>query len=225
MRILLVEDTRDVGEAIAVRLRALGHAVDWEMDGEAGDALLAVQAYDLVILDVNLPGLDGFSILKRLRARRGPVPVLVLTARSEVDDRVGALDLGADDYLVKPFDFRELEARVRALLRRNSGHADNALILGNLRLDREARSASVAGEALDLTRREWTLIEILAARPGRIFPKGELLERVFALDEESSENAVEQIVARLRRKLAAAGAQAEIRTLRGLGYQVVGPEA
>jgi two-component system response regulator TctD len=221
VRILLVEDTRDVGEAIAARLRALGHAVDWEVDGAAGDALLAVQTYDLVILDVNLPGLDGFAILRRLRGRRGPVPVLVLTARSEVDDRVGALDLGADDYLVKPFDFRELEARVRALLRRGSGHADNALTLGNLRLDREARSACVAGEPLDLTRREWTLIEILAARPGRIFAKGELVERVFAFEEESSENAVEQIVARLRRKLNAAGAQAEIRTLRGLGYQVV----
>jgi two-component system, OmpR family, response regulator TctD len=114
-----------------------------------------------------------------------------------------------------------LEARVRALLRRGSGHADNALTLGNLRLDREARSACVAGEPLDLTRREWTLIEILAARPGRIFAKGELVERVFAFEEESSENAVEQIVARLRRKLNAAGAQAEIRTLRGLGYQVV----
>ncbi|MFE1602951.1 response regulator transcription factor [Methylobacterium sp. ID0610] len=224
MRILLVEDTQDVGEAIAARLRALGHAVDWERDGETGDGVLAVQTYDLVILDVNLPGLDGFTILKRLRARQGRTPVLVLTARSQVDDRVGALDLGADDYLVKPFDFRELEARVRALLRRHSGHADNAIACGNLVLDRAARSASVGGQPLDLTRREWTLIEILAARPGRIFGKAELLDRVSSFDDESSENAVEQIVARLRRKLAQAGARPEIRTLRGLGYQVVCPE-
>ncbi|ACA14645.1 two component transcriptional regulator, winged helix family [Methylobacterium sp. 4-46] len=224
MRILLVEDTRDLGEAIATRLRALGHAVDWERDGADGDAALQVQAYDLVILDVNLPGLDGFSVLRRLRARRGRSPVLVLTARSEVDDRVGALDLGADDYLVKPFDFRELEARVRALLRRHSGHADNAIAVGNLVLDRAARSARVAGQPLDLTRREWTLMEILAARPGRIFGKAELLERVTSFEEDASENAVEQIVARLRRKLAQAGAEPEIRTLRGLGYQVVWPQ-
>lgn len=224
MRILLVEDTQDVGEAIVARLRTLGHAVDWERDGAMGDAVLEVQPYDLVILDVNLPGLDGFAILKRMRARRGRTPVLVLTARSEVDDRVGALDLGADDYLVKPFDFRELEARVRALLRRHSGHADNAIACGNLSLDRAARSASVGGQPLDLTRREWTLIEILAARPGRIFGKTELLDRLSTFEEEPSENALEQIVARLRRKLAQAGAEPEIRTLRGLGYQVVCPE-
>ncbi|MGY2050258.1 response regulator transcription factor [Methylobacterium sp. JK268] len=225
MRILVVEDTRDVGDAIATRLRGLGHAVDWERDGTEADAILEVQAYDLVLLDVNLPGLDGFAILRRLRARRARTPVLVLTARSEVDDRVGALDLGADDYLVKPFDFRELEARVRALLRRQAGHADNAIALGNLVLDREARSASVGGLPLDLTRREWTLIEILAGRPGRIFGKGELLERVTGFEEEASENAVEQIVARLRRKLTQSGAEPEIRTLRGLGYQVVWPPA
>ncbi len=149
------------------------------------------------------------------------MPVLVLTARSEVDDRVGALDLGADDYLVKPFDFRELEARVRALLRRNSGHADNALTLGQpaprpggAQAQRGGRGPGPDAPGMDPDRDP-------GGAAGRIFAKGELLERVFAFEEESSENAVEQIVARLRRKLTAAGAQAEIRTLRGLGYQVV----
>src|SRR3712207_146554 len=127
MRILLVEDTLDVGEAIVARFERIGHTVDWEKDGSIADEVLQVQGYDLIILDVMLPGLDGFSILKRLRQRRSRTPVLVLTARSEVDDCVGALDLGADDYLVKPFDYRELEARARALLRRNAGQPTNQL--------------------------------------------------------------------------------------------------
>ncbi len=124
MRILLVEDTKDVGEAIVARLARIGHAVDWELDGAAGMDVLSGTSYDLVILDVMLPGLDGFSILSRLRSRGCTTPVLVLTARSRVEDRVDALDIGADDYLVKPFDFRELEARVQALMRRNGGEGD-----------------------------------------------------------------------------------------------------
>ncbi len=130
MRILLVEDTLDVGEAIVARFERIGHTVDWEKDGSVADEVLEVQAYDLLILDVNLPVLDGFTILKRLRQRKTKTPVLVLTARSQVDDRVDALDLGADDYLVKPFDYRELEARARALLRRSAGESTNQLSAG-----------------------------------------------------------------------------------------------
>lgn len=219
MRILLVEDTIDVGEAISARLQRLGHTVDWEKKGDAADEVLAVQDYDLVILDVMLPKLDGFSILKRLRRRGSTAPVLVLTARSEVDDRVGALDLGADDYLVKPFDYRELEARVRALLRRNTGDSTNLLVCGGVTLDRGARSATINGSPVELTRRELTLLEILASRPGRIFGKTELIDQLFGFDDEATENAVEQVVARLRKKLAASGP--EIRTLRGLGYQII----
>jgi two-component system response regulator TctD len=221
MRILLVEDMADIGEAIVNRFEQMGHAVDWETDGQAASDLLTVQQYELVVLDVMLPGLDGLSILKEFRARGGTTPVLVLTARSAVDDRVGALDLGADDYLVKPFDYRELEARARALLRRNEGKATNLLVCGDVTIDRAARSVHLAGRPLDLTRRELTVLEILAARPGRVFSKDELMDQLFGFEQEPSPNAIEQYVARLRRKLA--GSTIEIRTLRGLGYQVVAP--
>jgi two-component system response regulator TctD len=219
MRILLVEDTLDVGEAIVARFERIGHTVDWEKDGSVADEVLEVQAYDLLILDVNLPALDGFTILKRLRQRKSKTPVLVLTARSQVDDRVDALDLGADDYLVKPFDFRELEARARALLRRSAGESTNQLVCGQVTIDRGSRAVRINGTPIELTRRELTLLEILAARPGRIFGKDELVDQLFGFDDEPSANAVEQYVARLRKKLAGSGA--EIRTLRGLGYQIV----
>jgi two-component system response regulator TctD len=221
MRILVVEDVADVGEAIVASLERIGHTVDWERDGGEADALLMAQGYDLVVLDVMLPGIDGFAILKRLRQRRNPTPVLVLTARSQVEDRVSALDLGADDYLVKPFDFRELEARVRALLRRKTGSATNLIEIGGITLDQASRNATLHGRPLDLTRRELTMLEILASRPGRVFGKDELIDQLFGFEDEPSENAIEQYIARLRRKIA--GASAEIRTLRGLGYQLVVP--
>jgi two-component system response regulator TctD len=219
MRILVVEDVADVGEAIVASLERIGHTVDWERNGGEADALLLAQAYDLVVLDVMLPELDGFAILKHLRQRKKATPVLVLTARSQIEDRVSALDLGADDYLVKPFDFRELEARVRALLRRKSGSATNLIEIGGIALDQASRNATLHGRPLDLTRRELTILEILAARPGRIFGKDELIDQLFGFEDEPSENAIEQYIARLRRKIA--GASAEIRTLRGLGYQLV----
>jgi two-component system, OmpR family, response regulator TctD len=219
MRILLVEDTVDVGEAIVARFERIGHTVDWEKDGQVADEVLEVQAYDLLILDVNLPALDGFSILKHLRQRKSKIPVLVLTARSQVDDRVDALDLGADDYLVKPFDYRELEARARALLRRSTGEPTNHLVCGKVTIDRRSRAVTIDGAPVDLTRRELTLLEILATRPGRIFGKDELVDQLFGFGDDPSSNAVEQYVARLRKKLAGSGT--EIRTLRGLGYQIV----
>ena len=219
MRVLVVEDIADVGEAIVASLERMGHRVDWERDGRSADELARVQTYDLLVLDVMLPHLDGFSILRRLRERKDRTPLLVLTARSQSEDRVSALDLGADDYLVKPFDFRELEARVRALLRRQTGSATNVVRCGLLTIDRAGRVAELDGRPLDLTRRELTLLEILATRPGRVFPKDELIDQLFGLDDEPSENAVEQHMARLRRKIAGAGV--EIRTLRGLGYQMV----
>ncbi|ONG47658.1 DNA-binding response regulator [Pseudoroseomonas deserti] len=221
MRILLVEDNADVGEAVQARLARLGHALDWERSGEAASARLDVQqGYGLVILDVMLGGaIDGMAILRRLRARGGATPVLMLTARSQVDDRVSALDLGADDYLTKPFDFRELEARVRALLRRGSGAAVNELRFGDISIDLEGQVASLNGQPLELTKRELALLELLLARPGRIVPKEQLMDRLFGLDEAASLNAVEQHVARLRKKLSLS--TTEIRTLRGLGYQIM----
>lgn len=219
MRILLVEDTRDVGEAIVERLVRIGHAVDWELDGEGGMDAALHTGYDLVILDVMLPGLDGFTILKRMRHCGSTTPVLVLTARSRVEDRVDALDIGADDYLVKPFDFRELEARVRALIRRNGGEATNVLRCGDISIDRLTRMVRVGDREVHLKRRELALLEILSSRPGRVFGKDELLDRMFGHDEAPGANAVELYIGRLRRKID--GAQAQIVTVRGFGYQMV----
>ena len=219
MRILVVEDTVDVGEAIVASLDRLGHAVDWQRTGPDAEAALRVQSYDLVVLDVMLPGKDGFAVLEGLRAAGIAAPVLVLTARSEIDDRVTALDRGADDYLVKPFDFRELEARVRALLRRPGGSALPRIELGDVALDQVSRSVSVGGRPVSLTRREIALLDILMSRPQKVFTKAELLDQLFGFDQDPGENAVELYVARLRRKLQPA--RMEIRTLRGLGYQAV----
>lgn len=221
MRILLVEDTQEIGLAVQKRFERIGYAVDWETDGRTASELIEVQPYDLVVLDVMLPNMDGFTVLKHLRRRGLRTPVLVLTARSAVDDRISALDLGADDYLVKPFDYRELEARARALLRRAAGMADNTIKAGPLVIDRAGRTAMIAGAPLDLTRRELTVLEILASRPGAFVAKEELLEQLFGFDRDPSTNAVEQFITRLRRKLAATSV--EIRTERGLGYQLVAP--
>jgi len=219
VRILLVEDTIDVGEAIVACFERMGHGVDWETDGTTAFELVEVQSYDLIILDVTLPGRDGFDILQRLRALRRDTPVLVVTARSQVDDRVGALDLGADDYLVKPFDFRELEARARALLRRRHGQSVNILACGDIVLDQATRSVKVADRPVDLTRREIAVLEVLMAQPQRVLAKEAILDQVFGFDESVHANAVELYIARLRRKLT--GARAEIRTLRGLGYRIL----
>ena len=220
MRILLVEDTDDVGEAITRRFDTIGHSVDWQVDGLAASEILDFTAYDLVILDVMLPGLDGFEILRRLRLQKNPVPVLVLTARSEIDDRVSALDLGADDYLVKPFDFRELEARARVLMRRRSGgEATNTITCGDVVLDRTNRNVRIGNREIQLKRREMSLLEILASRPGRVFSKQELLDHLFGFDEAPDQNAIELYVARLRKKLE--GATSQIVTVRGLGYKLV----
>jgi len=220
MRIFLAEDTLDVGEAICRRFQQAGHTVDWETDGAVAGEILSFTDYDLVILDVMLPGLDGFALLKAIRQRGDGVPVLVLTARSEIDDRVSALDLGADDYLVKPFDFRELEARARVLMRRRAGgEATNVIVCGDVTLDMTSRSVRVGRREVQLKRREMALLEILASRPGKVFTKEELLDRLFGFDEAGGPNAVELYVGRLRKKLE--GASARIVTLRGIGYQLV----
>jgi len=218
MRILLVEDTADVAEAIVAHLSRIGHTVDWQSKGNDA-ARLVTDPYDLIILDVMLPQQDGFSLLTRVREKGLSTPVLMLTACAEIEERVRALDLGADDYLIKPFDFRELEARIRVLLRRSGGEATNLLNCANLTIDRKSRTAVLDGRPLELTRREVTLLEIIAARPGRIFGKDELIDRLFSVDDTPNANTVEQYVGRLRKKLTGAGF--EIRTLRGLGYQLV----
>lgn len=221
MRILVIEDSVDVADAVCAHLEALGHSVDRDADGASAAAKVTGDHYDLLILDIMLPGLDGFELLRRVRAGGLRTQILMLTACAEIEERVRALDLGADDYLIKPFDFRELEARIRVLLRRVSGDSTNVLAYGNVTLDRKSRSARLNDVPLDLTRREVTLLEIIIARPGRIFGKDELIEKLFTLDDNPNANTVEQHMARLRKKLA--GADFEIRTLRGLGYQAVRP--
>ncbi|MBX8826664.1 response regulator transcription factor [Ochrobactrum sp. SFR4] len=219
MRILLVEDTTDVGEAISQRLQKTGHLIDWQTDGAAAAEILGFTEYDLVILDVMLPGMNGFEILKHIRKTGNMTPVLILTARSEVEDRVGALDIGADDYLVKPFDFRELEARIRVLLRRKNGGATNLITCGDLILDRQSRSVSVGTKEIQLKRREIAILELLLSRPGRLFSKGELMDHLYGFDEEVNSNAVELYISRLRKKIE--GARVRIITQRGIGYQMV----
>jgi two-component system response regulator TctD len=219
MRILVVEDTVDVGEAVAARLERMGHAVDWQKTGPDAEAALEVQAYDLVVLDVMLPGKDGIAVLHGMRTAGKTTPALMLTARSRIDDRVNALDFGADDYLTKPFDFREFEARVRALLRRSGGTAVSQLQLGDVAFDQASRSVLVAGRPCELTRRETALLEVFMLRPKKLFTKAELMEQLFGFDQEPGENAIELYVGRLRKKLGAC--RLEIRTLRGMGYQAV----
>jgi two-component system, OmpR family, response regulator TctD len=216
MRILIVEDTEDLAEAIARRLRKLGYAVDTAADGIEADQLLRAESYNLVVLDLMLPGLDGKAVLSKLRQRRASTPVLVLTARSDVQEKVGVLDYGADDYLVKPFDFRELEARCRALLRRPQGMPSSTVTFGNLTFDGAARRVTVAGRPVELGTREFRLLELLLGNLDRVLSKDKLIDQLFGLDEAVAPNAVELYVSRLRRKLE--GSAVRIRTLRGVGY-------
>ncbi len=219
MRILVIEDNRDVGEGIVASMEKLGHSVDWARDGETGDEWLVSNSYHLVLLDLMLPGVDGMTLLRRLRERRGDIPVLILSARAGIDDRIDTLDLGADDYLVKPFDFRELQARVRSLLRRHTGERSNELKRGRLVYDRTARLAKVDGRIIGLSRRELSLLEIFVARPTQVFSKVQLLDQLFGFDAEPTGNSIEVMIARLRRKLVGAGI--EITTQRGVGYRLV----
>jgi two-component system response regulator TctD len=218
MRILIVEDDLTLAEAISRRLLKQGHAADVALDGTKADNILRHQAFDLIILDLNLPGLGGEQVLSLLRQRSSTTPVLVLTARGQIEDRISLLDLGADDYLTKPFDFGELEARSRALLRRSQGQAQDRLSIGNTELDRHACVVTVDGELVELKQREFRLLEIFMAHTGRVLSKGELLDHLYNFDETPGPNAIELYVGRLRKKLPHSSVQ--IRTLRGLGYVV-----
>lgn len=220
MRILVVEDTARIAQAVSARLRGQGHAVDCLASGLEAQEVLQYQRYDLILLDLGLPDWDGKALLNWLRKRGDKVPVLVVTARSAVSDRIAALDLGADDYLIKPFDPEELEARIRALLRRVQGEAINETRLGRLALDRAARVVRVAERRLDLPQREFRVLEILLAGTGKVLAKEEIADQLFNFDEATGLNAVEVYVGRLRRRLAEAEAGIEIRTLRGLGYLI-----
>jgi two-component system OmpR family response regulator len=216
MRILVVEDDLILSDGLAGTLRGLGHAVDCVATGAEADSALGTEEYELVILDIELPKLDGFEVLRRLRRRKVATPVLVLTARDAVHDRIRGLDLGADDYLTKPFEMGELEARIRALGRRARGMAENRIDLGRLSVDLKGRRAYIDEAPVNVSAREFAVLEVLAARAGRVVSKDALMKSLYDWDEEVGPNAIEIYVHRLRRKLQDGGVA--IKTIRGLGY-------
>ena len=218
MRIAIVEDNESVAKGIAYRLEDRGHATDLLHDGAAADAFLRDDANDLVVLDINLPGLDGLEVLRNLRARGDMRPVLLLTARGEIDARVAGLDAGADDYLTKPFDMEELEARIRALLRRRGQEIETGLTFGPLTLDTGTRSAMAANVMLELPRRELSVLEALMRAQGRVLSKQDLIEHVYGTGADVEESAIEVHVSRLRKRVKAYGVY--IRAQRGLGYRL-----
>ena len=215
MRVLVVEDDSLLSQGLTRVLTRAGHAVDQAETGVQADKALRSTAYALVVLDIGLPDIDGFEVLRRLRARHSASNVLILTARDAVEDRVHGLDLGADDYLTKPFSITEFEARVRALLRRAS-LPSGSVSIGGLIVDVEAKSVRCNGSLIELTVREWTLLELFMARPGRVLSKEQIAQQLADYETQLSPNAIEVYVSRLRSKIEAAGVR--IRTVRGFGY-------
>jgi len=216
MRVLLIEDDTILADGLTRSLKQAEYAVDWSSDGKEARAILSMQEYDLVILDLTLPHLDGLELLRGLRDRRKSTPVLIITARSELDDRIRGLDLGADDYLTKPFELREFDARVRALIRRSQSSGLQRLTCGELTLDMTARRAFIGDEPLELPRREYHILEVLMTGRGRILNKEQIIDHISDFDEDLSPSAVEIYISRLRKKLEPAGVS--IRVVRGVGY-------
>jgi two-component system OmpR family response regulator len=215
MRILVAEDDSLLARGLTDVLLRAGHAVDCAETGVQADKALRAASYDLLVLDIGLPDIDGFEVLRRLRARRAATNVLVLTARDAVEDRVHGLDLGADDYLTKPFSVTEFEARVRALLRRTTLPA-GAVHVGGLTVDLEAKRIKVNGASSELTMREWALLELFMTRPERVLSKEQIAEHLAEYHTQLTSNAIEVYVSRLRAKIESAGVR--IRTVRGFGY-------
>jgi DNA-binding response OmpR family regulator len=218
MRLLLVEDSDRLALFLAKGLDAEGFAVDHVGSIEDAVSALATMRFDAILLDLGLPDGDGLDLLKRLRAKNDKTPILVITARGELGDRLRGLDGGADDYLIKPFEIAELAARIRALLRRPGVLMERAITMGNLRFDAENRTVSIAGRAVPMGRRETDLLEALIRRCGRAIARAALENAIYGLTGEVEPNALEVLISRLRRRLAEAGATAEIHTLRGIGY-------
>ncbi|MFZ4285143.1 response regulator [Variovorax sp. HJSM1_2] len=227
MRLLLVEDDLMIGETLLDVLRGEGFAVDWIRDGLMADTALQAESYDLVLLDLGLPKMDGLDVLKALRARKSKVPVLIATARDATPERIAGLDAGADDYVLKPYDIDELLARIRALIRRSIGQADSVLSYQNIRLNpitHEAtrtveRNGVSQVEAIVLSAREWAVLETLMARPGVVFSRAQIEEKLYSWKDDVSSNAVEVYIHGLRKKL---GSEL-IQNVRGLGYVMPRP--
>lgn len=219
MRILIAEDDEVLADGLCQAMTHAGYAVDCVKDGHSAKLILSgEQPFDLVILDVGLPKLDGFSVLRGLRESNRQVPVIILTARDAEGDRIKGLDLGADDYMSKPFSLPELEARVRALIRRGQCGVNPVYTCGMLTFDSVGRRASISGTTLELTTREMSVLEALMLRTGWVVSKEQLLERLYSYAEEASNNAIEVYIHRLRKKIEPAGVT--IRTIRGLGYVI-----
>jgi len=216
MRLLLVEDDPMVGESIRDGLGQEGYTVDWVRDGKGAETALGAEPYAAVLLDLGLPRMDGLDVLRAARAKRNDVPILVITARDAVADRIKGLDAGADDYLVKPFDLDELAARVRALVRRAEGRAEPVVRHGPITLDPATRAVTLRGRPIELSGREFALLQALLARPGTVLSRAQLEERLYGWDEEVGSNAVEVHIHNLRRKLGAD----TIRNVRGVGYSI-----
>jgi DNA-binding response OmpR family regulator len=216
MRLLLVEDDAMIGASLQKGLRREGFAVDWVQDGLAGEAALDAEPFDLALLDLGLPRKQGLDVLRSIRSRGKLIPVLILTARDAVSDRVKGLNAGADDYLVKPFDFDELVARIHALLRRQAGRAAPVLTYGALTIDLAAREATFKGQALLLSAREFALLQAFLDRPGALLSVAQLQEKMYGWDDEVGSNTVEVYIHALRKKL---GAEF-IKNVRGVGYRV-----
>jgi DNA-binding response OmpR family regulator len=220
VKILLVDDSKRLVRSLGQGLRKLGYAVDLAADGEEGLALAETYDYNVFVLDLMLPGLPGLEVLRRLRARGSGVHILILSARDRVDDRVQGLQLGADDYLVKPFAFEELCARIQALVRRRYQAKSPTIRVGPLEIDAARRQVSRNGDALHLTPSEYALLEILAYQRGRVFSKEQLVEHLHRSDSDVSSNVIEVLVSGLRKKIHAEGEPPVLRTRRGFGYFV-----
>lgn len=216
MRVLVIEDDATLGAALQEFLASQGYAVDWLKDGEHVPGAVSAQSYDLLLLDLNLPGMSGLDVLRTLRRDGEQVPVLVLTARDSLEDRVAGLDAGADDYVTKPFELAELAARVRAFARRRTGQAQPLLEAGPLVFDTVNREVRAAGRRIALSVRELSVLEMLMGRVGRVVTKRQIVNSLSAWDADFSENAVEVYVYRLRKRLEGTGAS--IQTVRGFGY-------
>lgn len=219
MRVLLVEDDPMIGEAITTALKDAAYAVDWVRDGETASQILETAEQQAVLLDLGLPGRDGMEVLRRLRRAGRPVPVIIITARDGIEDRIRGLDLGADDYLVKPFDVNELLARMRAVIRRRGGQAAPLLGNGRISLDPATREASCGSATVQLSAREFALLQALLLRPGAILTRRELEDRIYGWNEEVESNAVDFLIHGVRRKLG----QDAIKNVRGAGWLVDKP--
>jgi len=214
MRVLLVEDDLLLGEGLSTGLKQDGYAVDWMQDGESAEVALNIEHFDILILDLGLPKQDGLQLLQKLRSKGNPIPVLILTARDSLDDRIKGLDVGADDYMIKPFDLEELNARMRALLRRSAGRAAPKLIHGNLTLDPAAHEVHYNGTAIDLPPKEFAVLQTLLENVGRVISKTKLQETLYSWEQDVASNALEVHIHHLRKKLDSDF----IRTIRGVGY-------